>query len=199
MAMQTGVASSKVLILLGAGLTGSVILKSGRLSDVLLQLQELIKGVNEADISSTKIDPVLLAAQTNTMTVLRRAAWILHTTALRPMVTSYVRSNAGVHVCLYPSLTSGGYGSYLVPAAALGAMGYCYMWWKGWSFSDVMFVTKKNMANAVASVSKQLDNLSESLATTKKHLSKRLEKLDWKMEELKETSEQILSDVCPSN
>jgi len=40
-----------------------VILKSGRLSDVLLQLQELIKGVNEADISSTKIDPVLLAAQ----------------------------------------------------------------------------------------------------------------------------------------
>ena len=45
------------------GLTGSVILKSGRLSDVLLQLQELIKGVNEADISSTKIDPVLLAAQ----------------------------------------------------------------------------------------------------------------------------------------
>lgn len=23
-----------------------------------------------------------------------------------------------------------GYASYLVPAAAVGAMGYCYMWWK---------------------------------------------------------------------
>jgi len=37
---------------------------------------------------------------------------------------------------------------------------------QGWSFSDVMFVTKKNMANAVASVSKQLDNLSEALAVS---------------------------------
>lgn len=25
---------------------------------------------------------------------------------------------------------TGSYASYLVPAAALGAMGYCYMWWK---------------------------------------------------------------------
>lgn len=91
--------------------------------------------------------------------------------------------------------SSGGYGSYLVPAAALGAMGYCYMWWKGWSFSDVMFVTKQNMANAVASVSKQLDNLSEAVATTKKHLTKRLENLDWKLEEQKEISGQILNDV----
>ena len=24
----------------------------------------------------------------------------------------------------------GGYASYVVPAAAIGAMGYCYMWWK---------------------------------------------------------------------
>uniref|UniRef100_A0A7C8YDA8 DUF1664 domain-containing protein n=1 Tax=Opuntia streptacantha TaxID=393608 RepID=A0A7C8YDA8_OPUST len=178
MAMQTGVATSKVLILLGAGLTGSVILKSGRLSDVLLQLQELIKGVNEADISSTKIDPVLLAAQ------IRQLAQEIRELSLSNPIT-----------VLNGNSSSGGYGSYLVPAAAVGAMGYCYMWWKGWSFSDVMFVTKKNMANAVASVSKQLDNLSEALATTKKHLSKRLENLDWKMEELKETSEQIFSDV----
>ncbi|KAL2938748.1 Alanine--tRNA ligase [Bienertia sinuspersici] len=124
----------------------------------------------------------------------------------------------------------GGFGSYLVPAAAVGAMGYCYMWWKiasvscqndvpsvfvvndlfvftifvlyisfisfeGWSFSDVMFVTKQNMANAVASVSKQLDSLNDALATTKKHLSKRLETLDWKLVEQKEISGQILNDV----
>lgn len=103
---------------------------------------------------------------------------------------------------------TGSYGSYLVPAAALGAMGYCYMWWKvrfliliqthqfcchecvafgsallriailsdlrllsnfisfvvqGWSLSDVMFVTKHNMANAVATVSKQLEHVHEAL------------------------------------
>ncbi|KAH9793518.1 DUF1664 domain-containing protein [Citrus sinensis] len=48
--------------------------------------------------------------------------------------------------------SSGGYSSYLTPAAAIGAMGYCYMWWK------------HNMANAVASVSKQLEHVSETLA-----------------------------------
>ncbi|KAJ6941150.1 hypothetical protein NC651_007056 [Populus alba x Populus x berolinensis] len=74
-------------------------------------------------------------------------------------------------------------------------MGYCYMWWKDWSFSDVMFVTKKNMANAVATVSKQMENVSETLASTKRHLTKRLENLDWKIEEQIETSKLIASDV----
>lgn len=179
MAMQTGVSSSKVLILLGAGLTGSVILKSGQLSDVLLQLQELIKGVNETDFSSAKIDPVLLAAQ------IRQLAQEIRELSLSNPITVLNGSSS----------SGGGYGSYLMPAAALGAMGYCYMWWKGLSFSDVMFVTRQNMANAVASVSKQLDNLSEAVVTTKKHLTKRLENLDWKVEEQKVISEQILGDV----
>lgn len=107
----------------------------------------------------------------------------------------------------------GGLSSYLMPVAALGAMGYCYMWWKvrlgiqillqlniyvldtvlsdaclykhivmtclttpflavlfvilqGWSLSDVMFVTKHNMSNAVATVSKQLEHVSETLAVS---------------------------------
>ncbi|KNA08301.1 hypothetical protein SOVF_163880 [Spinacia oleracea] len=179
MAMQTGVASSKVLILLGAGLTGSVILKNGQLSDVLLHLQEYIKGINDVDFSSTKIDPVFLAAQ------IRQLAQEIRELSLSNPITIM---NGG-------SGSSGGYGSYLVPAAALGAMGYCYMWWKGLSFSDVMFVTKQNMATAVSSVSKQLDNLTDALATTKKHLSKRLETLDWKLEEQKEISGQIHDDV----
>lgn len=38
---------------------------------------------------------------------------------------------------------------------------------QGWSFSDMMYVTKHNMANAVASVSKQLDNVTEALAVSK--------------------------------
>jgi hypothetical protein len=58
-----------------------------------------------------------------------------------------------------------------------------------------MFVTKKNMADAVASVSKQLDDLSDTLASTRKHLSQKLATLDWKVEEQNETSKMILSDV----
>ncbi|KAL5794220.1 hypothetical protein ACOSP7_002814 [Xanthoceras sorbifolium] len=174
MALQAGVSTSKVLILLGAGFTSSIVLRSERLSELISQLQELLKGVEEVEISPFKYDSSFLAAQ------------IKELTFSRP-VTIY---NGG-------SSSSGGYASYLMPAAALGAMGYCYMWWKGWSFSDVMFVTKHNMANAVATVSKQLEN------STKRHLSKRLEKLDWKLEEQMETSKHIANDcyvlVCTTD
>jgi len=37
---------------------------------------------------------------------------------------------------------------------------------QNWSFSDVMFATKKNMTNAVATVSKQLENVHETLAVS---------------------------------
>lgn len=37
---------------------------------------------------------------------------------------------------------------------------------QGWSLSDVMFVTKHNMANAVATVSKQLENVNEALSVS---------------------------------
>lgn len=90
---------------------------------------------------------------------------------------------------------SGNYASYLVPAAAVGAMGYCYMWWKGLSFSDVMFVTKQNMANAVSTVSKQLDNVHEALASTRRHLTKKLENLDWRLDEEIETTNLIANNV----
>ncbi|KAK9151476.1 hypothetical protein Syun_009785 [Stephania yunnanensis] len=74
-------------------------------------------------------------------------------------------------------------------------MGYCYLWWKGWSFSDIMFVTKQNMANAVTNVSKQLEQVSTVLAATKRHLSRRLANLDGKLDEQKETSNLIMNDV----
>ncbi|XP_028755849.1 uncharacterized protein LOC114715216 [Neltuma alba] len=85
--------------------------------------------------------------------------------------------------------------SYLLPAAAIGVMGYCYVRWKGWSFSDVMFVTKRNMANGVATVTKQLENVNETLASTRRHLTKKLEVLDLKVEEQNELTQLIANDV----
>ncbi|KAJ6403974.1 hypothetical protein OIU84_012214 [Salix udensis] len=179
MALQAGVSTSKVLILVGAGLTSSIILKNGRLSELIGQLQEILKGVDQVELAPYKYDSALLAAQ-----IRQLAQEIKELTISRP-ATIYNRNSA----------SNGSFSSYLAPAAALGAMGYCYMWWKDWSFSDVMFVTKKNMANAVATVSKQLENVSETLASTKRHLAKRLENLDWKIEEQIETSKLIASDV----
>ncbi|XXG44782.1 hypothetical protein AAC387_Pa02g0044 [Persea americana] len=178
--MQSGVSTSKVLILVGAGLTSSIILRSGRLSDVISELQELIKGVNEVEVSSSNhFDSALLAAQ-----IRQLAQEVRDLTLSRPVTIWNENSSA-----------NGGLAPYLMPAAAVGAMGYCYMWWKGWSFSDVMFVTKRNMANAVSNVSKQLEQVSTALASTKRHLSQGLEILDWKMEEQKETSKLIMNEV----
>ncbi|KAI6697557.1 hypothetical protein NL676_017676 [Syzygium grande] len=179
MALQTGVSSSKVLILVGAGLTGSIVFNSGRLAELVSQLQEILKGVDEANVSSNKFDSALLAAQ------IRQLAQDIKELSLSNPITIYNGN----------STSSGSYASYLVPAAALGAMGYCYMWWKGWSFTDAMFVTKRNMANAVETVSKQLENVSQTLATTRRHLSNRLESLDWKLDEQKEISKLIADDV----
>ncbi|KAL9457411.1 hypothetical protein AB3S75_006457 [Citrus x aurantiifolia] len=183
MALQAGVSTSKVIVLLGADLTGSIILRSGRLSEIIAQLQELLKGVDEVQISPFKYDSALLAAQ------IQQLSQEIKELTLSNPVTIFNGN---------PS-SSGGYSSYLTPAAAIGAMGYCYMWWKGWSMSDVMFVTKHNMANAVASVSKQLEHVSETLASTKRQLSKRLQNLDWKLQEQIETSKLIANDVDVMN
>ncbi|XVE72481.1 hypothetical protein DITRI_Ditri11bG0042400 [Diplodiscus trichospermus] len=179
MAMQAGVQTSKVLILMGAGLTGSIVLRSGRLSELISQLQELLKDVDDVQFSPFKYDHTLLAAQ------IKQLAQELKDLKLSNPVT-ILNGNSD---------SGGGIASYLVPAAALGALTYCYMWWKGLSFSDVMFVTKQNMADAVAAVSKQLDNVSQTLNSTKRHLSKRLETLDWKLEEQKETAQFITNNV----
>ncbi|CAN0920716.1 hypothetical protein LINGRAHAP2_LOCUS32202 [Linum grandiflorum] len=225
MAMQTAAVSSKVLILVGAsaGLTSSIILKNGRLSEVIAQLQELLKGVADVENSPYRYDTAILAAQ------IRQLAQEIKEISMSNPVTIFNGNSE-----------SGGLASYIMPAAAVGAMGYCYMWWKasflvlatkitscktgfflsypkllsiclliqlfliflleqGWSLSDVMFVTKNNMKNAVESVSKQLDHLSDSLANTKKHLANRLENLDWKIDEQIETTKQIANNVDEMN
>ncbi|OEL28603.1 hypothetical protein BAE44_0010379 [Dichanthelium oligosanthes] len=181
MATQTGVAASKVLILVGAGMTGSILLRNGRLSDVLGELQEIMKGVNQG-ASSGPYDIALIQAQIRNL-----AQEVRDLTLSRPITILNGKSDSG-----------GGLSSYILPAAAVGAMGYCYMWWKGLSLSDVMFVTKRNMANAVQSMSKQLEQVSSALAATKRHLTQRLENLDGKMDEQVEVSKAIRNEVLYS-
>ncbi|CAD6218753.1 unnamed protein product [Miscanthus lutarioriparius] len=178
MATQTGVAASKVLILVSAGMTGSILLRNGRLSDVLGELQEIMKGVNQGTASGP-YDIAFIQAQIRNL-----AQEVRDLTLSRPITILNGKSDSG-----------GGLSSYILPAAAIGAMGYCYMWWKGLSLSDVMFVTKHNMANAVQSMSKQLEQVSSALAATKRHLTQRLENLDGKMDKQVEVSKAIRNEV----
>ncbi|KAB1207339.1 hypothetical protein CJ030_MR7G017478 [Morella rubra] len=144
MAMQAGMGLSRILILVGAGYTGTILLKNGKLSDVLGELQSLIKGMEKtgehADGDAEYSD--------------RR----------RPRYPVYRNPTC---LCVGSSIGNGGnLSSFIVPAATLGALGYGYMWWKGLKFSDLMYVTKRNMASAVSNLTKHLEHVSEALAVS---------------------------------
>jgi len=173
--------ATRLLILVGAGLTGSVVLKDSRLSDILSDLQGLLRkqaGAGESSNSGSD-NSAAVASQ------VRRLAQEVRELAASRSIT-VLNGNSG---------PSGNLSCLVVPVAALGAMGYCYMWWKGWSFSDWMYVTKRNIANVTASFNKQLDQVSSVLAAAKKHLTQRLENVDAKLDEQKEISKLIKDEV----
>ncbi|GER49567.1 hypothetical protein STAS_26819 [Striga asiatica] len=178
MAMQAGIGLSRIILVLGAGYTGTILLKNGKLSDVLGELQSLVKGMEksgETDGESGYSDAI--AAQ------VRRLAMEVRQLASSREIT-VLNGNSG-----QSNLTS-----LIVPAASLGALGYGYMWWKGLSFSDLMYVTKRNMANAVSNLTKHLDHVSDALAAAKRHLTQRIENLDGKLDEQVEVSKLIRNE-----
>ncbi|CAN6683985.1 unnamed protein product [Malus baccata var. baccata] len=90
------------------GLTSLIVLGNGRLSDLIAQLQDILGGVNEADILPGKFDSAVIRAQ---IQQLAQEFWVL--TSSGP-ITIYNESSS----------SSGNYASYLVPVVALAAMGY---------------------------------------------------------------------------
>ncbi|KAF3431416.1 hypothetical protein FNV43_RR26147 [Rhamnella rubrinervis] len=181
MAVQTGIGFSKILVLAGAGYTGTILLKNNKLSDLLGELQALVKGLekkaDQAEGDAEYSDAI--AAQ-----VRRLAAEVRQLASARSITV--MNGNEG-----YGNLSS-----LIVPAATLGALGYGYMWWKGIAFSDLMYVTKRNMASAVSNLTKHLESVSDALAKTKKHLTQRIQNLDDKMLEQNELSRTIKEDVA---
>ncbi|TKY62182.1 hypothetical protein E2542_SST12038 [Spatholobus suberectus] len=181
MAMQSGIGISKILVIAGAGYTGTVLIKNGKLSDLIGELQLLVKGLeksgDQAEGEGEYADAI--AAQ-----VRRLANEVRQLTSSRPI-----------------TVLNGGSGqsnlsSLVVPAAALGALGYGYMWWKGISFSDLMYVTKRNMEKAVADLTKKLQHASDVIADAKKHLTQRIQNLDDKMLKQNELARSIKDEVA---
>ncbi|KAK3026687.1 hypothetical protein RJ639_041534 [Escallonia herrerae] len=178
MAMQVGISFSRIILLAGAGYTGTILLKNGKLSDLLSELQSLLnKSESKEDSADGEGVSEAVAAQ------IRRLALEVRQLASRQQI-------------IYgPSGQYGNMTNLIIPAAALGTLGYGYMWWKGLSFSDLMYVTKRNMASAVSNLTKHLEHVSDALAATKKHLTQRIENLDGKMDEQVEISKLIRNEV----
>ncbi|KAI5656341.1 hypothetical protein M9H77_25134 [Catharanthus roseus] len=174
MAMQAGLGLSRILLLLGAGYGGTIMIKNGKLSDILGELQELLKKRENGEAEGEDA----IAAQ-----VRRLAMEVRQMASARPITV--LNGGPGQN----------GFAQLLVPAAAVGALGYGYMWWKGIAFSDLMYVTKKSMANAVENLTKHLEHVSDALAATKKHLTQRIENLDGKLDDQVKISKEIKSEV----
>ncbi|RRT76669.1 hypothetical protein B296_00012567, partial [Ensete ventricosum] len=68
----------------------------------------------------------------------------------------------------------------------VGALGYVFIWWKGWKLSDMMFVTRRGLSDACTRVGKQLELLSSSIAAAKRQLSSRMDSVDSNLDECKE-------------
>ncbi|CAL5415600.1 unnamed protein product [Camellia sinensis] len=159
MAMQTGMGLSKILILVGAGYTSMILVKNGKLSDIFGEIQSLVKGMEKNGESSESDSDVSDAI----------ASQCCH---------DRIRSQA-YEVCA--SVSDGG------PATGLSKTDNCAEWkfwpnrasccsgcivlWMhvGFTFSDLMYVTKRNMENAVSNLTKHLESVSEALAAIDVH------------------------------
>ncbi|KAL5220311.1 hypothetical protein ABZP36_025024 [Zizania latifolia] len=175
--VQVGMGLGRVVLLVGAGLTGSIVLRDGRLLDLLGELQEALSDKDAGETASGGDMSISEAIkQVGQMAM-----------ELRQMGSQV----AVVHVDSGNGVAS----SLAAPAAACGVLGYGYMRWKGISFSSLMYVTKQNMANAVAMMTKNLEQVQSSLAAAKKHLTQRIQHLDVKLDQQKEISGQIRDEV----
>ncbi|KAF2299595.1 hypothetical protein GH714_038340 [Hevea brasiliensis] len=116
MAMQTGIGLSRIIVLAGAGFTGTVLFKNGKLSDLIGELQSLVKGLEKsgesADGDSHYSDAI--AQQ------VKRLAMEVRQLASARQITVLNGSSGQM----------GNLTGLIVPATALGALGYGYMWWK---------------------------------------------------------------------
>ncbi|KAL6190022.1 hypothetical protein ACLB2K_036423 [Fragaria x ananassa] len=163
---------TRVLLIAGAGYTSSILARNGKLSDVLAELQALLKGSGEHEGDSDKVASQMYNRLLDEIRTARQ--------------TVVLNANAG----------QGSLSFLIMPAATLGAVGYAYMWWKGLKFSDLMYVTKRNMTAAVTNLTKSLDTVKETVVNTKKHLTQRIQNLDDKVLEQNELSKTIKNDVA---
>ncbi|KAG6504722.1 hypothetical protein ZIOFF_037068 [Zingiber officinale] len=179
-------ALGKLTIVIGAGIIGTVLSKDGQLSDVTKFFSGAFKIVtrhlkqdNSQSTSKPQTDSLL--AQVNT---LREELQIL-------------ASSRSVTI-----ITGGGPGSArfgVTTVIVVGALGYVFIWWKGWKLSDLMFVTRRGFSDTCNCIGRQLDLVSSSVSAAKRHLSSKIDHVDSNLEECKELATATKLEVSELN
>ncbi|GJR34843.1 mediator of RNA polymerase II transcription subunit 1 like protein [Tanacetum coccineum] len=171
----------KLTIIIGAGLVGSVLAKEGRIPgvfDIFSGANKVLKILKTDDKPTSSSKPVndSLLQQVNS---LRQELQLLASN--RPL--TIVTSN-----------NSGGANKYSI-IIIVAVTGYGYLWWKGWKLPDMMFATKRSLADATNAVAKQLETVYSSLATTKRHLSSRIDRVNCSLDEFAEITAATQDEV----
>ncbi|VVB03909.1 unnamed protein product [Arabis nemorensis] len=176
MAMQSGIGLSKILVLAGAGYTSTILVKNGKMADILGELQAFVKRFEKSGAHLDDDSDVM-------------------TTEMQRLAMEVRQYASNRQITVVNGAQGADFTPLILPAATLGAIGYGYMWFKGISFSDIMCVTKRNMENAVANLTKHLDTVSEAILNAKKHLSQRLQKVDDKLDLQKDLLKGVQDNV----
>lgn len=93
-----------------------------------------------------------------------------------------------------------GNGAYTVTAVVVvGLVGYAYIRWKGWKLADMMWVTKRGLNDACTVVGTQLNEVSDTVNVTKKHLAGRIDRVDATLDETQEIIEGTRDEVTVIN
>nr|GEV77388.1 mediator of RNA polymerase II transcription subunit 1 like [Tanacetum cinerariifolium] len=171
----------KLTIIIGAGLVGSVLAKEGRIPgvfDIFSGANKVLKILKTDDKPTSSSKPVndSLLQQVNS---LRQELQLLASNRPLTIVTS--NNAGGANKC-----------SIIIIVAVTG---YGYLWWKGWKLPDMMFATKRSLADATNAVAKQLETVYSSLATTKRHLSSRIDRVNCSLDEFAEITAATQDEV----
>ncbi|CAH8387629.1 unnamed protein product [Eruca vesicaria subsp. sativa] len=177
MAMQSGIGLTRILILAGAGYTSTILVKNGKMADLLGELQSLVKRFEKSGDHHSDDDSDDM------------------TTQMQRLAMEIRQISSSRQITVMNGAQRADFTPLIVPAATLGAIGYGYMWYKGVSFSDIMCVTKRSMEDAVSKLTKHLDTVSEAISNAKKHLSERLKRTDDKMELQKDLLKGVQDNV----
>lgn len=182
MALQAGLATSKILLILGASIGTSILVQNGTLSDFLGDTYKVLVKHLRHDIKHSKqssADPNLLAQLTR----------------LRKEVSSLSSERSSITLVSGSSRSYGSLINAAVPALLIGAAGYGYMRLKGLCLADLMYVTRHSMSNAVSSVSKQVEQVSSEVTAAKRHLNSRLEHLSGNADQNSELQAELRNEV----
>lgn len=174
-----------VAILVGSGIIGSVLTsndgKVPGVGDVFSGAAKFVKnhGKEGKDASSTS-DP--------------------HTAQLMSQVNCLreeIKYLASRPVTVVTGAATSGRGAFTITAVVVaGVIGYAYIKWKGWKLSGLMFVTKRGLSDACNVVGSQLDQVSDSVIVTRRHLAGRIDRVDTSLDETQQIIEGTRDEVA---